>query len=127
MAQPTISNKAVAAGQVIFSEGEPGFELYIIRTGKVIVTRRTGSSTKTIAILGPGAIIGEMAVASGERRSGTATATIECLLTVVPKEVIDQKMSEADPILRLLLLTTFERLRVFAARPEDDPMKVPGT
>jgi CRP-like cAMP-binding protein len=119
MTAPTISSKAIAAGQPIFSEGEPGFALYIIRTGKVIVTRRSGSTTKTIAVLGPGEIIGEMAVASGEKRSATATATVDCLLTVVPKEVIDQKMADADPILRLLLLTTFERLRVFAARADD--------
>jgi diguanylate cyclase len=124
MTAASICSQSFSAGQVIFSEGEPGFSLYVVRKGQVIVTRRgvtstAATSTKTIAILGPGELVGEMAIASGEPRSATATAMSDCVLTVLPKDVIDQRMETADPILKLLLLTAFERLRVFAARSED--------
>jgi diguanylate cyclase len=124
MTAASISSQSFSAGQVIFSEGEPGFTLYVVRKGQVLVTRRNATSTaasptKTIAILRPGELVGEMAIASGELRSATATAMSDCVLTVLPKDVIDQRMETADPILKLLLLTAFERLRVFAARSED--------
>jgi CRP-like cAMP-binding protein len=76
-----------------------------------------------IATLGPGEILGEMAVASGARRSATATAAADTVLTVLPKELIDQRLEAADPILKMLLLTAFERLRVLSVQANDYVVK----
>jgi CRP-like cAMP-binding protein len=123
MATAAISSQAFSAGEIIFSEGDTGFALYVIRSGKVLITSKTASAKKVIATLGPGELVGEMAVASGARRCATATAAVDCVLTVLPKEVIDQRLEAADPILKILLLTAFERLRVLSVRADDYALK----
>ena len=103
-------------GKTIFAQGEPGHFAYIVRKGKVAIScERDGVRTR-IAARGPGELIGEMALASNARRSATAIAETDCVLMAIHKSEIDSRLDAADPILRLILLTAFERLREQAAR-----------
>jgi len=58
------------AGAVMIREGEIGQQAFLIIEGSVGVTLRT----KTLAILEPGDIVGEMSLMDGEPRSATVTA-----------------------------------------------------
>lgn len=61
-------------GQEIVRQGDTGVGAFIIRSGKVdIVQDRDGKQTK-LATLGPGEVIGEMALLDEFPRSATATA-----------------------------------------------------
>lgn len=63
-------------GQVVFEEGDPGEDCYIIYTGAVKVVRRFADGRRvTLAKMGGGGIFGELALFSGERRSATVQAT----------------------------------------------------
>jgi len=47
---------------VLFREGDRGQTMYVIRSGKVNISKRIGDSEITLAVLGPGEFFGEMAL-----------------------------------------------------------------
>jgi CRP-like cAMP-binding protein len=77
---------------VIFKEGDPGEELYLIGKGKVCITRQYAlGGDETLAVLEEGQAFGEMAVIGDDVvRSATARAAEECVLLVVKREPFRQ-------------------------------------
>jgi len=63
-----------AAGDVIFSEGEKGDVMYVVRSGEVAIEHQ-GHVMET---LGGGGIFGEMALIDGSPRSATVRAKTDC-------------------------------------------------
>lgn len=66
----------LSKGDVLFEQDDPGDFLYIINDGLLKISRHDPISErrKTLAILGAGEIVGEMAVLTEENRSGEARA-----------------------------------------------------
>jgi CRP-like cAMP-binding protein len=64
------------AGQVIFKEGEPGDLMYVVQEGEVDILVRG----KLIETVGPGGVVGEMALIDNDARSATAIAKTDCRL-----------------------------------------------
>ena len=63
------------AGETIFEEGDPGDACYVIHTGRVKVLRRlVDGQPITLAQIGHGAIVGELALFATPRRSATVQA-----------------------------------------------------
>jgi len=91
------------AGQTLFREGDQGDRAYVVREGRLEVSRRIGSSDVVIAIEGPGTILGEMALIDDQPRSATIRALEPTRLTVVPKEAFQFHLARTDPVIRLLL------------------------
>jgi len=61
--------------EVLFKEGDDGKALYIIRDGEIQVSKNIkGIKEKVLALLGPGSMVGEMALLETEKRSATAVA-----------------------------------------------------
>src|SRR5207248_7643060 len=50
------------AGTVLFREGDPGDRMFVIRAGKVNISKRISDREMTLAVLGPGEFFGEMAL-----------------------------------------------------------------
>ena len=61
-------------GEVIFSEGDKGDKMYVIRSGDVEVER----DGKIVETLSGGGIFGEMALIDGSPRAATARAKTAC-------------------------------------------------
>ena len=61
------------AGEVIFDAGEEGQAIYIVFSGKVVISK-PGAPLDVIAELGPGTFFGEMALLDNAERSGQARA-----------------------------------------------------
>lgn len=61
-------------GSIIFCEYEPGDNFYLIQTGRVQIVKIMGDIEKTIDILKPGEIFGEMAILEEAPRSASAIA-----------------------------------------------------
>lgn len=61
-------------GAIIFEEGSIDKEIYIIEIGTVEISTRIRGTKIPVAVLEKGNFLGEMAVFTNVRRSGTATA-----------------------------------------------------
>jgi CRP-like cAMP-binding protein len=67
-------------GQIIFSEFELGDTFFLIQSGQVELIKLDGVTEKTIAILKPMEMFGEMAILESSPRSATAIARGDCVL-----------------------------------------------
>jgi len=66
--------KTFQAGEMIFSEFEPGDNFYLIQSGRVQLVKLIGDIEKTLDILQPSEMFGEMAILESSPRSATAIA-----------------------------------------------------
>ena len=62
------------AGDLVFSEGSVGRQMYVINAGRVTVLRSANGQQVQIGSLGPGDIFGEMALVDDLPRSATVVA-----------------------------------------------------
>ena len=86
---PHLQIVSLRAKEALFSEGEPGEALYIVKDGKVNITIRVRQDSKegiTILTLGPGAFFGEMAILDDAPRASTARAEADATLYRLSKD-----------------------------------------
>ena len=90
---------------MIFSENEPGAELYIIQKGTVKISKIVNDKEVLIALLPSGDIFGEMALLENKPRSASAIAHDGVTLLAVNRSNF-QKMIQGQPqlITRLTIL-----------------------
>jgi CRP/FNR family transcriptional regulator, cyclic AMP receptor protein len=78
--------KEFRQGDVLFREGEPGTEMYVIQAGKVNITKTVRETEKILATLGAGEFFGEMSILNHKPRSaGAVVAEDAKLLVIDPK------------------------------------------
>jgi CRP-like cAMP-binding protein len=98
-------------GETILREGDPGYEMYFIESGRVRVIRGSGPQTMLLAELGAGDVFGEMALLTGSPRSATVTALSEVNLWSMSQNDFSE-LATAYPNLALALSRLLsERLR----------------
>lgn len=93
--------RRLAAGQILFTEGEPSEHLFVVRSGRIrIVVSSPHGDELTLSVLGPGDTFGELSVIDGGARSATAEAldAVE-LLAVGAAEA--RQLLEREPALLL--------------------------
>jgi CRP-like cAMP-binding protein len=66
-----------ADGEAMIREDEEGLELLLIVSGRARVSMLAADGDLELAELGPGALVGEVAVLMGQRRTSTVTAVGE--------------------------------------------------
>lgn len=81
--------EVVPKGTVLFYEGDPGQEMYIILSGKVRISKGAGGFEKILVVLGKGEFFGEMAILNSKPRSATATAIEECRILIIDRETFE--------------------------------------
>jgi CRP-like cAMP-binding protein len=99
------------AGQLIFSEGEIGAEMFIIQNGKVRISKRSKDVEKTLVVLEEGDFFGEMAVIDKGPRSATATAVEATRCIALNEELFEQQMQNNARIVKKILKNMSARLR----------------
>jgi di/tricarboxylate transporter/CRP-like cAMP-binding protein len=87
----------LAAGQMVFSQGEPGDALFVVTSGAVEVREERGGPTQRVAILGPGDCVGEMALVTGDPRSATVVTLADTRLLRLEKDRF-RALSERHPV-----------------------------
>ncbi len=90
-------------GTVLFREGEPGMEMYVIQQGKVHISKRMGDVEKILSDLGQGEFFGEMSILNNAPRSATATCAEDSRLLVIdPKTFEAMVRSNAEIAVRMI-------------------------
>jgi CRP-like cAMP-binding protein len=82
---PNESIREYARNRMIFSEGEPGDELYIIQRGSVKITKIADGKEVLLAVLKTGDIFGEMALLESKPRTACAITFEDCALLTVSR------------------------------------------
>jgi CRP/FNR family transcriptional regulator, cyclic AMP receptor protein len=90
-------------GAVLFREGEPGKEMYVIQQGRVHISKRVGEVEKILSTLGQGEFFGEMSILNNAPRSATATCEEDSRLLVIdPKTFEAMIRGNAEIALRMI-------------------------
>jgi CRP-like cAMP-binding protein len=108
-------------GKMLFKEGEPGLEAFLVEKGKVLILKKGTEAPIIVASLGPGALFGEMAILDGSPRMATAVAGEDTICIVINSQQLTQRMMMLDPDLMRLTMTMMEYIRStvpFADRPK---------
>lgn len=109
------------AGEVIFRERDPADCAYIIEEGRIEISVHRGTHPVVLSELGPGEILGEMAVIDRYSRTATATVTEDCILTMVTPQQIRHRIEHSDPVVRSLLSVLLTRYRSELSLQRDRP------
>jgi CRP/FNR family transcriptional regulator, cyclic AMP receptor protein len=101
-----------ARGAVLCREGDVGRECFIVRDGEATVT----IDGEQIATIGPGGVVGELALLDGEPRVATVTAATDMRLLVLSRPEFNQVLAEIPTVSRGILESVGARLRAADAR-----------
>ena len=78
--------RRLEAGQTLVEQGDIGSDVYLLFDGVLMVE----IDGKSVTELGPGAVVGEMALLEGGRRTATLRAVTHCRIAVVGGEQLDR-------------------------------------
>lgn len=87
----------IPAGQVIFREGDPGDFTIRIKSGRIEISKENQGSKKVLAELGPGDILGELAVFSDLPRTATATALEDTAVYLMRSAEVNAELDKLSP------------------------------
>ena len=90
------SNRIYPKNSMLFAEGEPGDELFIIQKGSVTIAKIVDNEEAILAVLKAGDIFGEMALLEAKPRVANAVANEECQVLAVNRANF-QKMIKTQP------------------------------
>ena len=105
-----LSERQYRKGATIFSKGDPGSALYIVKNGKVRILSTSDKGTETIVhILNHDAIFGELLL-SEEKRAFTAVAGTDALVTVLSKGSLGELLASIPTISKNFIRLLSKRL-----------------
>ncbi len=103
-------NRFYPKDTVVFCEGMPGTELYIIQKGSIKITKIVENTEVLLAVLKPGDIFGEMALLENKPRSATAIAYEDTYLLTVNKDNFERMVQTQPQIVTKLTQLLAERI-----------------
>ncbi|HWL36903.1 MAG TPA: Crp/Fnr family transcriptional regulator [Frankiaceae bacterium] len=107
-----LTTAALARGETLFREGDPGEALHVVADGKVKICRTSGDGRENvIAILGPGDLLGELAIFDSQPRGATAAAVVDSTLAALGKDDFHAWLAEYPAVASSLLHALAVRLR----------------
>jgi len=109
--QPLLRTRNLAIGEILFREGDPGAQVYLLNSGSLKITKMLDGREVAIRTVYPGEMIGEMAFFDRSKRFVTSTALETSELAIID---VDQFYNYFDrqPIwLRRMIDTLLDRLR----------------
>ncbi|MFP4362962.1 MAG: Crp/Fnr family transcriptional regulator [Spirochaetia bacterium] len=97
-------------GTMIFSEAQPGQELYIIQKGSVRISKIVDDNEVLLALLKPGDIFGEMSLIENKLRSASAIAHEDAVLLAVNRANFQRMVTTQPQIIARLTKLLAERI-----------------
>ena len=96
------NTQAFTAGQTIFRAGDAGDYLYVVQQGEIELRVHD----RVVAVVGPGGILGEMALIDRRPRSARAVATADSVLVPVDEahflRLVQQTPNFAIQVMRVM-------------------------
>ncbi len=105
---------AVPAGTALIRAGDPAGSAYVVRQGRLEVE----VDGRLVRELGPGAILGELALLTGEQRSAGIRARRDSTVLELPRDAFDDLLATDATASRLVLTQVAQQLRTAGASAE---------
>lgn len=99
----------LAAGEVLFRQGDAGDALYVVASGEVAVID-DGPPRVELSRLGESSFFGEIALVTDEKRTATVEATRPTELLVFSREAVNELATAEPHIFSIILAAVRERL-----------------
>jgi len=122
---PGEMTRAYAKDSIVFCEGEPGNELFIIQKGSVKIIKVTDKDEILLAVLKSGDIFGEMALLESKPRAAGAVAYEDCQLMAVNKENFQQMIQKQPQLIARLTTLLSERIWIIYRQLANTQIKDP--
>ena len=103
-------NRTYRKNTMLFAEGEPGDELFIIQKGSIKITKIVEHKEVLLAMLKPGDILGEMALLEGKPRAASALAYEDCDVMVVNKANFELMIKNQPQLIAKITTLLADRL-----------------
>jgi len=116
----TASRQHLERGDVVFTEGDTAERMFVVRSGRVAISKRSSKGRESIvALMEAGDLLGEMGLFDGQHRSAGARALEPAELVVVPYAPLSQVLAERPAALRPMVTLLSRRLRASDAALAD--------
>ncbi len=103
--------KTYRSGEIIFNEGDPGGDIFIIKSGEVKVYQQRGGSEIMLAQLGQGELLGAMTVTTGTPRTASVKALTEVIVTIIEGKDMEKLLKDIPPWANILIRDLIFRLK----------------
>ena len=103
--------KILKKGDILFHEGDPSEVMYVIKSGKIAITKAKGSSEIVLAELTAGDMLGEMAFFDNRPRSAGARAMIDTTVIELPFKSLNAQFKTFPEWLKAVVRTVNNHLR----------------
>jgi CRP/FNR family cyclic AMP-dependent transcriptional regulator len=114
------SEKSVPAGAPIFAENMVGESMFIVKSGSVRIAIREGQAERTLAVLGPGEHVGELALLVRSVRLVSAVAESPCeLVELAQRDFYRLQPQKPQACLKLALAIAADLARKLAEGREE--------
>ena len=102
------------AGEVVIREGETRYSdfMALLLDGEVTVESSVAAAhdSMVVSVLGPGSLIGDMAIIDGAPRSATCTAATDLALAVLKRDALTRLIDDHPAVAARLLLAVAKRM-----------------
>ncbi|MFO8072188.1 MAG: cyclic nucleotide-binding domain-containing protein [Polyangia bacterium] len=118
---PDVERARFEPGETLFEQGDPGDSLYVVSEGQVGIARASsadGRDDREITVLGPGDVLGEMALVCERPRSATAVAETPVTAWRVMGRDLERQMTESPELRRAVHGIARERIKDLDRRDE---------
>ena len=106
------SERRVPRGTVIVNKGDPGSSMMVVLAGRVRISNVSADGKEvTLNMIGPGEIVGEIALLDGKPRTADATAIEDTTLMVVERQQFLPFLLRDPSLVERLLAVLCDRLR----------------
>jgi SulP family sulfate permease len=118
-----MESRSYRAGEIIFSRGDPGADLYLIRRGEVRIMGCVGGSSRPchIATYGRGEFFGGLAFLDHQPRGNDAIASTDIDLFVLSQETFAE-LAEAHKRIAFVLVSQLARTLAIRLRHTDNEL-----
>ncbi len=102
--------RVLKKGEMLIKEGEEGNECYIIESGKIEIFKGEGENKIVLNMLGPGDILGEMALITHDERSASAQVIEDAEVLVLNEDLFQRNLTRLPPWMTSAIMTLARRL-----------------
>ncbi|MBC7951843.1 MAG: cyclic nucleotide-binding domain-containing protein [Rhodospirillaceae bacterium] len=110
-----VRRKVFEPGALIFDEGEPGHEAYVVEYGRVAIFKSVKGQRVELGLVIQGGIFGEMALIDDQPRMASAMAEVETACVVIAKERLTEQLEKAPKGVRTIVGALLGNIRLMGA------------